>query len=64
MATSTKPGKETLEERAKRWNSALSNAAAGPLIIAGEIVELANSWDAYKEEAGGMNATNPVKLTL
>lgn len=57
MSLSVVPRHENLVQKASRWKRALADAATGPLIIAGEIVELCNNWDAYKEEADGLSAS-------
>ena len=49
---------ESLSTRARRWRSALTDAATGPLIVASEIVSLADHWEAYKEEAGGLSCAS------
>lgn len=53
-----------LEEKASKWKEALNNAAVGPNFIAKEIVEIADSWDVYREEAGGLSANEWIRVTL
>jgi len=48
---------EDLGQRARRWKRALADSATGPLIIAPEIVDLAEHWEQYKAEAGGQSCT-------
>lgn len=55
---------ENLQSRAARWRSALSNADTGPLVIAAEIVALAENWKAFKEEAGGLSCSGWLKAVF
>ncbi len=52
MTTATKTGLD-LGTIAAKWKRALSDAASGPLIIAAEVLAVAERWDDYKAEAGG-----------
>jgi hypothetical protein len=49
--------KEPLKARTKRWKKVMLDAATGPLIIAGEVVELANEWENHRDGAGGIDCT-------
>ena len=46
------------------WRKALQDVACGPLIVAHEVVDLADRWDAYREQAGGLDATTWLKRNL
>lgn len=55
---------ESLLKKGKRWSDQLRNSACGPLLIARSVVELADQWDAYKTEAGGLSCTAWLKEQL
>lgn len=55
---------ERLAERAARWRRALADSATGPLIIASEIVKLAEDWESHKTEADGLSCTSWLRATL
>lgn len=55
---------ETLTNKIGRWKRALSDAATGPLVIAPEVVALADNWEAIKEEAGGLSCTAYLRSKL
>jgi hypothetical protein len=44
---------ESLAEKGKRIAKAMGDAARGPLIIAREVVEIADNWESHKAQAGG-----------
>lgn len=49
---------------AGRLKTALTDAACGPLMVAGEVVKLAAEWDTHKEEAGDISPTAWLEKTF
>lgn len=58
------PAQERLAEKVGRWKRALADAAVGPLIIAPEVMALAESWDSVKDEAGGVTCNAFLRAKL
>jgi hypothetical protein len=55
---------ESLAARAGRWRKALADSATGPLIIASEIVQLADEWADHQSETDGLSCTSWLRATL
>lgn len=53
-----------LQEIAKRISPMLSNTSTGPLIVATDVVLLIESWEKFREEAGGRSASQWLVATL
>lgn len=53
LRAATRINKETLSERALRLRKALVDSATGPLIVAKEIVDIADNWLFYSKEVDG-----------
>lgn len=53
-----------LDVSVHRWRKALANAAVGPLLIAPEIVQIANDWEKYKADAGGLTVSSFLRREL
>lgn len=54
----------SLTERARKWSTAMRDASCGPLVVAPEILRIAEKWQKYQEEAGGLSATAWLKKKL
>jgi hypothetical protein len=64
MATAMPIPQSRLQQIIAKWRAALTDAATGPLVVAAEVVKLAEDWPAYQEEAGGATATQWLRSTL
>lgn len=53
--------RESLTAMARRWRKALGDAKCGPLLVASEVVNVADSWDQYSAEADGMKCSDWLK---
>jgi hypothetical protein len=53
-----------LTEKAAQWRKVLSDADRGPLIVAADVVALADRWDDYESEAGGLSITGWLRKNL
>lgn len=51
------PERQDLNDRIGRWRRALADAATGPLIIAEEIVRMAERWEDFKDAADGLDCS-------
>lgn len=51
------PKPERLADISSRLRSALAASDTGPLVVAADVMRLANEWDSYKAEAGGASCT-------
>lgn len=54
----------SLADKTKEWKRILGDAARGPLVVATDVVSIANHWDEYAAEAGGLSITGWLKKTL
>lgn len=54
----------SLADKTKEWKRILGDAARGPLVVATDVVSIANHWDEYAAEAGGLSFNGWLKKTL
>jgi hypothetical protein len=53
-----------LKQRRSQWHRALRDAHTGPLVVAADVCEVADDWEAYRDEAGGDSAPAWLKRNL
>lgn len=58
------PKQPKLTEKVSVWRKALLDEATGPNVIAHDVMRLAEQWDEYRDEAGGVDCTTWLRTTL
>jgi hypothetical protein len=61
MIANHTPGRLPLNDLATRLKNAVTTGATAPLIVSEDVARLADQWDDYREEAGGVDCTTWLK---
>jgi len=60
----TAPETNRLSDSVARWKAALRASDTGPLVIAQDVVRIANEWDKYRAEVGNVDCTTWLRREL